>query len=169
MNELAETLRRCISAWDCSTSPQTLTRAADIIANLPEEPEGYRCKAVRHAEYGEEILAGGEVLEWTSSTRSSNIYPILEPVSPKFKPGDIVCSKSAQALGIVTENGDVAFVGSGRIQKRANALEGWRIATDKEKECHLTEYTITARKVLNRLAREVYGSSRRSEDGEDKP
>ena len=165
MNELAEKLRAILvkggspPLWD-SDLIEALTRAADIIANLPEEPEGYRLVAVRRVKKGEFYLNHtGDAKQWRGS-ESYDRYVILEPVSLQFKPGDIVSKNICNSIRIVTKEGKLMLPHQEEVEGEL-LTTCWDYATEDDQEAYLKKYPKTAVAILKAYAREVYS--------EDKP
>ena len=161
MNELAEKLRKIVTTlypgFECT---KALDRAADIIASLPDEPEGYRVIAYRKACRGDVYLHHDEqgLVAWKHDTPSGSKYFVLEPIQPQFKPGDIVCEDS-DWMFIINKDGDLLNPLSNSTRQIGKG--NWHLATEEERVGWLISHLGGANTLFGAYAREVYS--------EDKP
>lgn len=155
MKELAEKLRSIVVMGSpySGSIPEALARAADIIENLPEEPEGYKLTGeYRRVGPSEYYLEQGFMKR--SRNRTCWEYLILEPIQPQFKPGDIVCAGGG-AVRVIGKDGNLYFLDNN--QTTGIRIDHCHLATDEEKEAYLKLYPEFAIVMMDRLAREVYG------------
>ncbi|KKN83549.1 hypothetical protein LCGC14_0297880 [marine sediment metagenome] len=159
MQELAKEVRRAVANWPTSHAEAILC-AADIIANLPEEPGGYRLTGEYGPSEGRPILDGNGKLVPEGLPYTSSHYLILEPVTPKFKAGDIVCTQNIR-LRIVDKEGNLCWVDNGDVALRKDSIKGdWHKASCSEKEYYFSKFPEYAARMTARLAREVYSKDK---------